>query len=111
MNYSVDQVVKGISNYADNEVMGKLPTSGKWILGTVITLAINNAYNIVDSLQHNPIMQMIGAIDEDGLINVDEIINAMREAADRYGNVVVNVPMLGSMTFSSADVERLRSYI
>lgn len=111
MNYSTEQVVRGLISYADNEVMAKLPVSGKWIMGTAVGLAANKTSNIIDTLKNNTVVNMLGIMDENGNMDVDALINAMREAADKYGKLTVQVPMIGSLTFSSADIDKLRSYI
>lgn len=111
MKLNSEQVIQGLINYADNEVMNKLPTSGKWVMGTAIGLAANNATEVIDTLSSNAIVKMLGIIDDNGMIDVDALIDAMRSSADRYGNLTVEVPIVGKLTFSSADVDSLRSYM
>lgn len=111
MNYSTEQVINGLISYADNEVMSKLPTSGKWVMGTAIGLATTKANNLVETLKTNTIVQMLGIVDEKGMIDVESLINAMKQSADKYGNISVDVPMIGKLTFTSSDVDRLRTYI
>lgn len=111
MGYNTEQVIRGLIQYADNEVMSKLPMSGKWIAGTAISLATNKTANIINALRDNTIVNMLGLIDEENNIDVDALINAMKSAADKYGKLTVNIPMMGSMTFSSSDIDRLRTYI
>lgn len=48
--YNADQVLNGLISYADSEIMGKLPTSGKWIMGTAIGLASNKAQTVINAL-------------------------------------------------------------
>lgn len=111
MKYSADQVVQGIINYADAEVMGKLPTTSKWIVGTAIGIASRKVNNVIDALRENSIVTTLDIIDEDGYIDVDDLIESMKEAAERYGNITLDLSMIGKMTFSADDVDRLRSYI
>lgn len=111
MKYTVERVMQGIINYADAEVMGKLPTSGKWVMGTVIGMASNKARNVVDSLKENPIVSMLGIVDEDDMIDVEEFLSALHSSADKYGNLILDVPLVGRMTFTSSDVDHLRNYI
>lgn len=111
MNHTPKEVINGLANYMDAEVMNKLPSSGKWIMGTVITLASSKAENAIDILSDNPIVQMLDLIDEDGNIDTDSLINAMKTSADKYGNMSVAVPMIGEMTFSSKDIDKLKQYI
>lgn len=111
MRYSSDQVVQGIINYADNEIINKLPIASKWILGTGIVLAANKVDKVVDSLRDNSVVKMFGLVDEDGMIEVDELMNAMKESADKYGKISFDVGMIGKMTFTSSDIDELRRYI
>lgn len=111
MNYSTEQVINGIINYADNEVMHKLPTTGKWIMGTVIGIASNKASKVIDNLKSNPIIVALDIIDENGNIDADTLLQAMKESANHYGNVTLEVPMVGKLTFSSSDIDMLKSYI
>lgn len=111
MSYSTDQVVRGIINYADNEVMVKLPTTAKWVMGTIIGIASTKSTQVIENLKHNPIVNALGVVDEAGNIDVDTIILSMKDAAEKYGNLTLDVAMLGKMTFSAADIDRLRSYI
>jgi len=74
-------------------------------------LATNKTANIINALRDNTIVNMLGLIDEENNIDVDALINAIKSAADKYGKLTVNIPMMGSMTFSSSDIDRLRTYI
>lgn len=111
MNHTPEQVINGLISYADNEIMNKLPTSGKWIMGTAIGLASNKVSNVVDSLVNNSIVKMMGIVDDDGRIDTEALIEAMKMSADKYGKITFDVPMVGKLTFSSADIDSLRTYI
>lgn len=111
MKLNAEQVIQGVVNYADNEVMAKLPTSGKWVVGTAMYIASNKAHNVVDTLSNNMIVKMLGVVDDDGMIDTDMLITAMKTAADKYGNLSVDVPMIGRLTFSSSDIDNLGLYM
>lgn len=111
MTYTTEQIMQGLINYADSEVLTKLPTSGKWIVGTAIGIASTKASEIVENLRANTIVNMLGLVDENGNVDVDAIVTALKSSADRYGKITVNVPLVGKMTFSSADVDEMRNYI
>lgn len=111
MSKNAEQVINGLIRYADSEIMGKLPTSGKWLMGTAITLATNKASNMIDVLMKNSIVKALGIVDENGMIDTDVLIDAMKSAADKYGKVSVDVPLVGKLTFSSTDIDVLRQYL
>lgn len=111
MKYSTDQVINGLIAYADSEIMGKLPTTGQWVMGTALGLASNKVGSALDVLKGNTIVQMLGIIDEDGMVDVDALTDAMKKSADKYGKITVDIPLVGRLSFSSTDVENLKRYI
>lgn len=111
MKYNAEQIVNGIMRYADNEVMPKLPTAGKWVFGTAINLANNKVNNLIEGLQTNAIAKMLDIVDDNGNIDADALFQALKESADRYGVISIEVPLIGSMTFSTSDIDSIRGYI
>lgn len=110
MNTS-EQIVNGIMRYADREIIPKMGTAGKWIIGTATGMIGKRAGMIANSLQANGIARAIGAVNEDGLFDIDLIAEHMRNAAERYGKMQIDVPLLGTMTFTEDDIEKARRYI
>ena len=111
MKCNADQIIKGIMNYADSEVIEKLPTMGKWVVGTGIGMLSDKANDVVMSLQSNSLLKKIGIVDQDGMMDVDIIAKHMKESAEKYGKAYIDVPLLGSMAFSASDIETLKNYI
>lgn len=111
MRCNSDKVILGIMNYADAEIIGKLPTMGKWLAGTAIGMVSSKVNDVVMNIQNNSALKMVGAIDDDGMIDVDLIMDNMKQSADRYGNAHISIPLVGDMSFSSSDIDTLRSYI
>lgn len=111
MNCSAEQVVNGIIKYADAEVINKLPTSGKWIVGTGIGLASNKVANVIEVLKENAVVRMLGIIDDSGCIDVDALTASMKASADKYGKLTVEVPLVGRMSFTASDIDTLRNHI
>ena len=111
MKVEAQKLVNGIVNYADNEVINNLPTVGKWLLGTGIGIASTKANEIVDTLNNNAIVKALGIVDEDGLFDIDLIADHMRKSANRYGRMTIDIPMVGRLTFSEADIDSMKNYI
>lgn len=106
-----DQVLNGLLKYADHEVINKLNTGGKWIVGTMIAIANQNAAHFMHQLMSNPLVNALGIMDEDGNCDVDMLADALTETAQKYGDLKVEFPMVGSMSFSANDVDLLKDYI
>lgn len=111
MNYSPEQVINGIINYADKEIMVKLPTTGKWVFGTVVNLTYKKVDDVIANIMSNAIVNMLGIVDDNGNIDVDNLIVAMKSAADKYGSISIDMPLVGKLTFSSTDIDALKQYI
>lgn len=105
--YTKEQVTSGIMAYVTREVIAKLPTSGKWIVGAMVQMMARN----MDKVYSNGILSMLGAIDENGLIDVDMVCDSFKESANNYGSLCMDVPMVGTLTFSAHDIDRMREFI
>lgn len=108
---STDQIMRGIVNYIDSEVMSKLPASNRWLVGTMVVLANNKTANVVESLKENSLVKAFGIVDDSGNVDVDALITAMKESINRYGNIVIDIPAVCKLTFDSHDLDRLEAYI
>lgn len=111
MKYNSDQLINGAMNYANSEVMNKLPTLGKWILGAGMGMISDKAGAVVSGLKDNSVLKALEVVDNDGLFDIDTIAKYLREAANKYGKAYVEIPMIGSIALTADDVEMLRSYI
>lgn len=109
--YTAEQVLNGLVMYADKEIMPKLDTKGKIIMGTGIGIAVENAANILKSVPENEIVKMLGVVDETGQYDVDLVAKHLKNSANKYGKLQINVPFVGLLTFSPEDVDTLKKYI
>ena len=111
MKVDSTKLVNGLINFADQEVINNLPTVGKWLVGAGVGITTSKINEIVNALNENSIVKMMGIIDEDGLFDIDLIIDNLKQSANRYGKMNVQVPLVGRLTFSESDVDTLRGYI
>jgi len=108
---TADMVMQGLINYIDNEVMDKFPTSGRWVMGTVVGLASTKTTHVIESLKENKIVCALEVVDDRGEIDTDAILTSLRVSAEKYGKIALDVPLVGKLTFSSADVDVLKTYM
>lgn len=109
--YTSEQVINGLMAYADNEVIPKLGTSGKWIIGTLVGMIGAKTGTLMQEIQSNQAAKIIGAVDNNGLFDIDLIADHLKQSVQRYGNLQIALPMLGTMTFTADDVEKAIRYI
>lgn len=104
------KVVNGLMSYVDNEIVAKMNGSLKgWGVGIVAGLLGRKADQVFAALRNNPIAASLGLIDGE-MVDVEAVYSEALRMAQR-GSATVNVPMLGAITFTAADVESLYRYI
>lgn len=46
-------------------------------------------------------------MDENGLICIDTVYRKFKDTAEEYGDVIQKMPLLGEVTFTSKDIDKL----
>lgn len=107
------QIEQGAVKFIDQEVAPNIPTNiPNGQLKKIAALA-GAAYAVHNGLQRaasNPALAAMGAVDEEGNIDVKGLAEAMTAQIPESG-FKVTVPILGDLTFFREDVEQLRAYI
>lgn len=104
------KVINGLMAYVDNEIVSKMAGSLKgWGIGIAAGLVGRRAEQIYSALRDNAALASLGLIDGE-MVDIEAIYaEALRMA--RKGTATVNIPMIGAVTFSAADIESLYRYI
>lgn len=108
--FTSDQVYSGIEKFMEHEILNKVPGWKKWILGTGLEMALNNAEDIVHNLKDNEFAQMLHLIDEQDRINAADIYAALKKQANT-NEVKIDIPIIGTLTLNESDVDKLYNYI
>lgn len=110
---TIDQVEAGAIKFIDNEIAPKIPVNvPNGQLKKVVFLA-GAAYAVRKNLRQyavHPMLAQLGAVDQEGGVDVDGILEAARSAVPETG-FKATVPVLGDLTFYEEDLERLAAYI
>jgi hypothetical protein len=100
------RVIKGIADYVDSELVGSLAGSWKaWLLGSMAGVAASKAEDMFHQYKDMPVLASLGLIDGEN-INVDAIFTELRKQAQK-GKATISLPIIGPITFGTADVEAL----
>lgn len=108
--YHLSQVITGIQNYAETEIIQKISGWQRWIVATGISLALDKSTNIFNELKSNELVKMLELIDDEDRIDIDAIYRELKKQAEK-GSATIDLPMIGAVTFTSTDVDRLYSSI
>lgn len=107
---TIDQAMRGVAQYADNEIIPHLPT-GKGIgAGIALALIMDGGKAQLLKLRENPAVQMMGVMDEAGNIDLDRLYNTARTRVDGK-KIPLTIPVIGELRFDVNDVDRLYKYI
>lgn len=107
---TLDQALRGLSRYADVEIIPHLPT-GKGIgAGIALALMMDGGKSRLLNLRENPVIQMMGIMDTEGNIDLDRLYNVTRTKFDGK-KVPIAIPLIGELRFDVNDVDRLYKYI
>lgn len=106
---SIDRVKRGIARYLDSELI-KMTGWQKWVFGAGAAMYLENFASVVSKLREHPAVNALGIINETGDIAVEKLYQHLRIQAQK-GPITFDVPMVGRITLSEADVDKLYQYI
>lgn len=116
MRVNRNQLINGITSYAREEIIAKVPDQAlKTVLGAAV-FALRREPAMLDNLLANPAVSALMAADG-GEYDIESISCALMESIKEYGNIVVTVPKIPfimdekTLSFSSGDIGRLKEYI
>lgn len=104
------QVQAGLEKYLETEILSKIPGWQKWVLGAAASRMLSRSGEIFNTLKNNPIISAMGVIDEQDQIDIDAVYREFATQAQR-GAVTFDVPFVGALTLTAADVDKLYGYI
>lgn len=101
---SIEQIKNGIQRYVDYDLSPGLPELAQAMIGGAVALYIAKAETILRRLSGEPYVAVLGIIDGDQ-VDVEAIHDAF--APRVKGTIPVKLPLIGSMSFDRAEVEKL----
>lgn len=117
MTVTKQQIINGVVKYAKNEIINKIIDKPlKMIIATCISMMEVNP-SIADVVFNNP---MICAIlnENDGMYDIDGLIEVIGKTMDEYGDFPVKIPAIKfispsekELTFGAVDIRKLKDYI
>lgn len=109
---STEQAMRGLVRYLDNEIITMLPAKGwqRVVCGTAVAMAAKNTGRLVETLKTNKYLVAIGVFNTEGAIAIEDVKNEFVKQLGSEG-MVIEIPMIGPVTFHQSDVEKLYEYI
>lgn len=119
MRVSKSQIVHGIADYIQGEILPKM--ADEKAVQIILSIAANAAMSngkLVDSVLENEIVRTLLEDDGTGTYDVGGIADAMRTAIEQYGSFPVRVPAIPllspheiTLRLSAEDIDAMRRRI
>lgn len=95
MRVSRTQIVKGVSDYVQSDILPKMADDRA--IQIVLSIAVNAVMannKLVDSIFDNSIVRSMLDDDGGGTYDITGVADAMKKAVDQYGSFPVNIPAI-----------------
>ena len=107
MKLEINTVLDGIAKYIDKEIYTGMNDWQELVARIAVGRVLNDKSSIVSFLLQNPIIKSLVLVDDNGLVDVDRLFEDIKREMARKGNIKLSIPLFGTMSFSSADVDML----
>lgn len=111
MKCEFEKVVYGASNWIGEKLYPKMNDLQEMVARVFIGRVLESEEQIKNALLGNGIIRTFGIIDDDGMVDVDALLSDIKREIERKGKLVVNIPLIGKLTFSPEDADELHNYI
>ena len=111
MRVTIPHIEAGLMSYIDQEFVQKLTGLNQWLVMGAAGLLSGKLESISQEMLRSPLAKQLELVDDAGYIDIDKIKTAFDAAADKTGAVVQNIPLLGPVTFSKDDIQKLYTHI
>ena len=117
MKVTKQQIINGVVKYTKNEVLNKIVDKPlKMIIATVVAMMETNP-KILDNVFNNSMLSSM-LYEEDGMYEIDELMEVVEDIMNEYGEFPVTIPaikfispMEKELSFGASDIKKLREYI
>lgn len=105
-----NQVVNGVSRFVDEEILNKIQGMSKIALGVGTGVMLRRGENLFNALKEQPLIKMLEIVDENDNIDIEIIYEELKKQMGN-GSESFNVPMVGKITLTKDDVDKLYALI
>lgn len=111
MKVSFEKVIDGLNRYIDKEIYANLGDLQEILVRMVVGRVNQNSEVIKNYFMTNGFYRTLCIVDSEGMVDVDKLLQELKTEIERKGSIMVEVPLIGKMTFRASDVDVLRREI
>ena len=109
MKITVDRAKSALMEYISDEFCNRLYDYRKWLVPVFIGSYMPKLDKMIEENKEG--LVSLGFMDENGLICIDTVYKKFKDTAEEYGDVIQKMPLLGEVTFTSKDIDKLYKII
>ena len=117
MTATKNQIIKGVVDYANAEIITKISDKPLKIILAMFVSAIEVNHSISERIFNNEICSAI-LYETDGAYDIDAAFEIAEKAMNEYGDFSITIPAIKfvspdekQLTFSINDIKKLKQYI
>lgn len=119
MSASKERIVGGVIGYVKDEILPMMHDDRALQIGLSVALnAIKANDALIDKVFDNAMVKALMVEDEDGLYDIDPLLDAIRQSIDQYGEMPIEIPAIpliaphgATVTLKDSDIEHIRRRI
>ena len=109
MKITIDKAKSALMEYVSDEFCNRLYDYRKWLVPVFIGSYMPKIDKMIEENKEG--LVSLGFMDENGLICIDTVYKKFKDTAEEYGDVIQKMPLLGEVTFTSKDIDKLYKII
>lgn len=109
MKITIDRAKSALMEYISDEFCNRLYDYRKWLVPVFIGSYMPKIDKMIEENKEG--LVSLGFMDENGLICIDTVYKKFKDTAEEYGDVIQKMPLLGEVTFTSKDIDKLYKII
>lgn len=109
MKITIDRAKSALMEYISDEFCNRLYDYRKWLVPVFIGSYMPKIDKMIEENKEG--LVSLGFMDENGLICIDTVYRRFKDTAEEYGDVIQKMPLLGEVTFTSKDIDKLYKII
>jgi hypothetical protein len=109
MKIKFESVIDGLNRYIDKEIYSNLNGVQEIMVRFVVGRINQSAESIKQNFMNNGFLRTLCIVDSEGMVEVDQLLADIRREIERKGVLEVDIPMIGKMKFTPADVDVLKN--
>ena len=109
MKITIDRAKSALMEYISDEFCNRLYDYRKWLVPVFIGSYMPKLDKMIEENKEG--LVSLGFMDENGLICIDTVYKKFKDTAEEYGDVIQKMPLLGEVTFTSRDIDKLYKII